>query len=275
MSDSQESLFRVRQQLVTVIVPVFNEANAIVDNLDLLISEIEDHFADFEILIVSDGSKDGTNFRVFQFKHPGVRLVIQEKNQGKGAAIRKGFEQAKGDYIFFIDGGMELHPKELHIFLGLMALYEADIVLGSKRHPQSKVFYPWYRRGLSAIYQKLIHRLFNVDVTDTQVGMKLFRKEVIHAVLPYLKIDRYGFDLEILSLAQAMGYKNFLEAPIQLDYFLNQRRFILKDLWHVFKVGLSLLADMLRLYLRLKRMKETLPTFAGAAVSESGPRGSR
>lgn len=275
MEDSQDSLFRIRQQLVTVIVPVFNEVNHIADNLDLLISEIEDHFAHFEILIISDGSKDGTNFRVFQFKHPAVRLIVQEVNQGKGAAIRKGFTQAKGDYIFFIDGGMELHPKELHVFLGLMALYDADIVLGSKRHPQSKVFYPWYRRALSACYQLMIRKLFHVDVTDTQVGMKLFRKEVIHSVLPYLKIDRYGFDLEVLTFAKAMGYDKFLEAPIQLDYFLNQNRFILKDLWHVAKVGRSLMRDMFRLYFRLRVMRQTLPQFQVAADSKSARTGSR
>lgn len=251
----REPLFQTRQQLVTVIVPVFNEALAIVDNLDLLISEIEEHFTAFEILIISDGSKDGTNARVFQFKYPGVRLIIQEKNQGKGAAIRKGFLEARGDYIFFIDGGMELHPKELRIFLGLMRLYEADIVLGSKRHPQSKVYYPWYRRALSWVYQKCIHSLFDLNVTDTQVGMKLFRREVVQAVLPEMKTDRYGFDLELLSLARIYGFTQILEAPIELNYFERNRRFILSELWHVGRVGLSLMIDTYKVYRRVASVR--------------------
>lgn len=255
MSNVRDPIFATRNQIVTVIVPVFNEARNIVDSLDLLISEIEDHFSAWEILIISDGSNDGTNARVFQFKYPGLHLIIQEKNQGKGAAIRKGFEQAQGDYIFFIDGGMELHPKELRIFLGLMRLYEADIVIGSKRHPQSKVFYPWYRKFLSWCYQRMIHFLFEVDVTDTQVGMKLFRKDVIKTVLPYLQTDRYGFDLEVLSLAGIFGFKKIMEAPIELNYFEKNRRFIVFELAHVLRVGFSLLFDTFKLYGRIAKIR--------------------
>lgn len=249
-----------QSQLISVIVPVFNEGVRIVDNLELLISEIEDHFTQFEILVISDGSTDETNAKVFQFKYPGLRLIPFVKNQGKGAAIRKGFSEAKGDYIFFIDGGMELHPKELKIFFGLMRLYDADIVLGSKRHPQSKVYYPTFRRMLSRIYQTIVKALFSVDVTDTQVGMKLFKKKVVQAVLPHLQIDRYGFDLEILSLAKLYGFGNMLEAPIQLDYFSKNHRLFVFELFHIFKVGLSLSADTYRLHRRIVHLRKTLNT---------------
>lgn len=242
-------------EFITVVVPVFNEGVRIIDNLDLLISEIEGHFSRFEILVVSDGSTDETNYRVFQFKYPGLRLLMTDRNLGKGAAIRKGFSEAKGDYIFFIDGGMELHPKELRIFFGLMKLYEADIVIASKRHPQSKIFYPWYRKILSAGFQIVVKKLFGVNVTDTQVGMKLFRRDVIMAILPMLKVDRYGFDLEILSLASMMGYNNVLEAPVQLDYFSKNDRTTVGDLLHVLRVGVSLLKDTYRLYRRIRALR--------------------
>jgi len=241
------------ESLVSIIVPVFNEAGKIVSNLDLLIDEIEEHFKRFEILVVSDGSNDGTNLDVFSFKDPRIRLLVCERNTGKGHAVRRGFQEAIGDYIFFIDGGMELHPKEIRIFLGLMSLYEADIVIGSKRHPQSKVHYPLLRRTLSLIYQKLIKFLFAVEATDTQVGLKLFRKEVIRAILPDLRIDRYGFDLEILTLAKIQGYDKVLEAPVQMDYFLRNRRAWPFELAHIFKVGISLLRDTFKLYRRIRR----------------------
>lgn len=247
---------QVTDQLISVIVPVFNEGARIVDNLELLISEIEEYFTRFEILVISDGSTDDTNSKVFQFKYPGLRLIPFVKNQGKGAAIRKGFDQAKGDFIFFIDGGMELHPKELRIFFGLMRLYNADIVLGSKRHPQSKVHYPGFRRLLSWIYQKMIKAMFHVDVTDTQVGMKLFRRDVAQAVLPFLQVDRYGFDLEILSLASMMGFNKMLEAPIQMDYFSKNQRALPLELMHVFKVGLSLMKDTIALYFRIREIRK-------------------
>lgn len=234
---------------------MFNEANNIVDNLDLLINEIEEYVPRFEILVVSDGSTDETNLKVFSFRHPNVKLVVVGENLGKGNAVRTGFKRAEGDYILFIDGGMELHPREIKIFIGLMALYQADIVIGSKRHPQSNVVYPWYRKFLSYCFQILIHQLFRIDVTDTQVGLKLFRKPVIDAILPHLRIDRYGFDLEILCLAKAFGFGTMLEAPVRLDYFSRNQRFIATDLAHVLRVGLSLIRDTFKLARRLRQLE--------------------
>lgn len=252
---SSNSVFpELSKSFVSIIVPVFNEGPAIVENLDLLISEIEEYFARFEILVVSDGSTDGTNLKVFSFRHPDLKLVVVEENRGKGHAVRAGFRRAKGDFVLFIDGGMELHPREIKIFLGLMSLYEADMVVGSKRHPQSQVYYPWYRKFLSLLFQLMIRRLFDLDVTDTQVGIKLFRREVIESILPYLEIDRYGFDLEILTLARKMGFSKILEAPIRLDYFDRTKRNLVRDLFHVLRVGTSLVADTFRLYQRLKKI---------------------
>jgi dolichol-phosphate mannosyltransferase len=245
------------RSFISIIVPVFNEFHNIIDNLDVLISEVEEYFPRFEVLVVSDGSTDGTNLRVFSFQDPRIELVASEKNKGKGHAVRLGFQRAKGDYILFIDGGMELHPKEIRIFLGLMSLYEADIVIGSKRHPQSKVYYPWIRKVLSGLYQRLVHFLFEVEVTDTQTGIKLFRREVVDAILPDLRIDRYGFDLEILSLARIRGYRRVLEAPIRMDYFLKNRRALPFELTHIFRVGLSLLKDTFRLYWRMRRLRNS------------------
>ncbi len=239
---------------LSIIVPVFNEAPNIADNLQLLIREVEDDFPDFEVIVVSDGSTDETASKLRSLSHPGLKPLIYERNAGKGNAVRSGFERAQGDYILFIDGGMEIHPKEIRIFVGLMSLYDCDIVIGSKRHPQSRVDYPWYRHFLSWAFQLLVRKLFHVNVTDTQVGIKLFKAEVVRAILPHLQIDRYGFDLEILSLAHLAGYRRVLEAPIRLDYFNKNERFIAFEMVHVLRVGLSLLSDTLALYSRLKKI---------------------
>ncbi len=244
---------------LSIIVPVFNEATQIAANLDLLIDEVEEYFPNFEVIVVSDGSTDETNTKLSSFRHPGIRPILIDRNTGKGNAVRAGFQQASGDFVLFIDGGMEIHPREIRIFMGLMALYEADIVIGSKRHPQSNVKYPWYRRMLSWMFQILVHQLFDIDVTDTQVGIKLFRREVIEAITPHLSIDRYGFDLELLSLARRMGFKNMLEAPIRLDYFNRGQRYIAADLLHVFRVGLALAKDTWKLYWRLRRIEKSQP----------------
>jgi glycosyltransferase involved in cell wall biosynthesis len=249
---------RPRSKL-SIIVPVFNEAVQIQRNLDLLLEEVERYYSSFEIIVVSDGSTDGTNFKILSLRHPDIKPVILDENSGKGNAVRAGFQAATGDYVLFIDGGMEIHPKEIRIFMGLMDLYGCDIVIGSKRHPQSKVEYPWYRRVLSSIFQRFVRLLFHVNVTDTQVGIKLFRREVIDSILPHLQIDRYGFDLELLSLAKRFGYGEMLEAPIQIEYFSRNRKPILKELFHVAKVSLSLFKDTVQLYLRLRKLDVNKP----------------
>ncbi|MBX3021565.1 MAG: glycosyltransferase family 2 protein [Bdellovibrionales bacterium] len=247
---------RSRSKL-SIIVPVFNEAVQIQNNLDMLLAEVEKYFTTFEVIVVSDGSTDGTNLALLSFTHPDMRSVILDRNTGKGNAVRAGFQAASGDYILFIDGGMEIHPKEIRIFMGLMNLYDCDIVIGSKRHPQSKVEYPWYRRVLSFAFQKLVRLLFHIDVTDTQVGIKLFRGEVIDAVLPHLEIDRYGFDLELLSMAKHFGFGDILEAPIKMEYFNKNQKSVGREFAHVVRVGLSLLSDTFRLYRRLKALPAT------------------
>ncbi len=254
----QKSLFSdFENAFVSVVVPVFNEASNIIENLALLMEEMESSFRHFEILVMSDGSTDGTNEQMFRFQCPELKIRIFKDNEGKGAVIREGFRMAQGEYILFIDGGMELHPREIRIFIGLMLLYECDIVIGSKRHPQSQIKYPWYRKFLSWLFQRLIHFLFDIDVTDTQVGIKAFRKEVIKAIEPFLEIDRYGFDLELLSLAKMKGFKRTMEAPIQMNYFSKNSRAIPVEIWHVLRVGLSLVNDTLRLYRRLKRLESS------------------
>ncbi|MEK7356742.1 MAG: glycosyltransferase family 2 protein, partial [Bdellovibrionota bacterium] len=228
---------------LTVIVPVFNEAPRIVENLNLLTKEIERHFSNYEVIVISDGSTDATASKLLEYDHPHLKAVLREQNSGKGAVIRTGFQMATGDYVLFIDGGMEIHPKEIRIFMGLMSVYECDIVIGSKRHPQSRIQYPWHRRVMSWMFQRLVHRLFRLDVTDTQVGIKLLRAEIVKTILPHLEINRYGFDLEILSLAKRFGYGRILEAPIHMDYFGKNERFVVQEVFHVFKIAYSLLKD--------------------------------
>jgi glycosyltransferase involved in cell wall biosynthesis len=243
---------------LTVIVPVFNEAPRILENLALLTSEIGRHFTNYEVICISDGSTDQTAQKILSLVHPNVRVVVNAKNSGKGSVVRKGFQLATGDYVLFIDGGMEIHPKEIRVFVGLISIYDCDVVIGSKRHPQSRVGYPVHRRILSWMFQRLVRVLFRLDVTDTQVGIKLFRADVVKAILPHLEINRYGFDLELLSLATRFGYGRILEAPIEMDYFGTNERNPIREYFHVFKIACSLAKDTFKLWSRL-RVYEYLP----------------
>ena len=247
----------LKSSRLSVLVPVYNEGANLGTSLDLLISNLEPYFQNFEVLVISDGSTDGTNTQLRRYDHSKVRPIILKKNQGKGYAIRKGFAEADGDYILFIDGGMELHPRDIRIFLGLLVLYEADIVMGSKRHPQSQVYYPAIRKFLSFVYQMLIKVFFDLNVTDTQVGLKIFRRAVVDAIKGEMSIDRYGFDLELLALAKLHGFNKMLEAPVALDYFKKEgSRGFLKELVHISRVGLHILSDTFRVFFKVRKMKK-------------------
>lgn len=253
LSTNHQAIFNVlRESRISVVVPVFNEAPRIRANLEMLVAELEPNFRSYEILVVSDGSTDGTEREISAMDHPFIRLLALPDNTGKGHAVRCGLREARGDYVFFIDGDMELHPRELRIFMGLMALYDVDAVIGSKRHPQSQVYYPWYRRALSAGFQQLVRAAFDIHITDTQVGMKLFKRQLVQAVVDELRIDRYGFDLELLVLAKRHGFTKVLEAPITLEYRLGGEKGSVADLVHVLRVGTSILGDTVRLRQRLK-----------------------
>jgi hypothetical protein len=113
---------------------------------------------------------------------------------------------------------MELDPANIRGFIEIMETSQCDAVIGSKRHPQSKVAYPRFRRFQSWAYQLLTRVLFNLNVRDTQAGLKLFRRQVLQEALPLLAIKRFAFDLELLVVARQLGYRNVCEAPISLNF---------------------------------------------------------
>jgi glycosyltransferase involved in cell wall biosynthesis len=139
-------------------------------------------------------------------------------NIGKGFALSLGVDQSYGELVTFIDADMELDPAYIEGFIEIMETSKCDAVIGSKRHPESKVAYPRSRRFQSWVYQLLIRLLFNLNVRDTQTGLKLFRRQVLQGALPLLAIKRFAFDLELLVVARQLGYRDVCEAPIALDY---------------------------------------------------------
>ncbi len=110
-----------------------------------------------------------------------------------------------------------------------MKKYNADIVVGSKRHPQSRVSYPTERKFFSAVYYQLVKTLFRLPISDTQLGLKLFKREVIDTIMPKMLVKRYAYDIEILANAKRLGYK-MVDAPIELQYSRKSGRIKIKDI---------------------------------------------
>jgi glycosyltransferase involved in cell wall biosynthesis len=203
---------------MSVVVPAYREGRRIHDNLKRLIGELDQLGVTYEVVVVSDGNTDSTVREAQRLESGAVRVFHYPMNIGKGFALSLGVDQSVGSLVTFIDADMELDPANIKGFIELMHTSGCDAVIGSKRHPMSKVAYPRFRKLQSAAYQLLVRVLFNLNVSDTQTGLKLFRRQVLEEALPLLAIKRFAFDLELLVVARFLGYRQVCEAPITLDY---------------------------------------------------------
>jgi glycosyltransferase involved in cell wall biosynthesis len=214
----QSALEKLPQVELSVVVPAYREGPRIHGNLTRLIGELDKLNVTYEIVVVSDGNTDSTVREAKRIDSPAVRVFHYPMNIGKGFALSCGVDQSAGRLVTFIDADMELDPATIGTFIEIMRTSGCDAVIGSKRHPKSRVSYPTFRRLQSAMYQLLTHVLFNLNVRDTQTGLKLFRREVLQDALPLLAIKKFAFDLELLVVARYLGYRNVVEAPISLAY---------------------------------------------------------
>jgi glycosyltransferase involved in cell wall biosynthesis/O-antigen/teichoic acid export membrane protein len=202
---------------LSVILPCHNVGNGLRPVLEELLEELA-LLESYEIIVVSDGSTDETVDIAEEFSSDDLRVLHYPKRGGKGYALQVGLTEARGRYVAFVDADGDIGPEAIRPFLTIMKLYEPDVVIGSKRHPLSEVYYPPVRRIMSWTYHKLARLLFRVNVRDTQTGLKLVRRDVLAAVLPRLFEKRYAFDLELLVVARTLGYKRIFEAPVRIDY---------------------------------------------------------
>jgi glycosyltransferase involved in cell wall biosynthesis len=203
---------------LSVIVPCYKQEKTIVEDIVSIEAVLRQIRLDYELIIVVDGFLDRTYEVALPLASNHVKVVGYKTNRGKGYAVRYGMARSSGDLVAFIDAGMDLNPNGLSMLLEHMEWYNADIIVGSKRHPVSQVHYPPLRRLYSLVYQVLVFVLFGLRVRDTQVGLKIFRREVLVDIMPRLLVKRFAFDVEMLSVAYHLGYKHIYEAPIHLTH---------------------------------------------------------
>lgn len=211
---------REENKFLSVIVPAYKQAATVrkdLRNIDSVLAlGLRDY--DYEIICVVDGVADGTHKEAKKYRSQKVKIHSYKYNQGKGYAVRYGMRKAKGNLISFLDAGMEISPKSLMMLMAHMEWYNADVIIGSKRHPVSRVNYPLLRHILSVGYHLLAKLLFGLPLTDTQSGIKIFKKKVIKKVLPHLIVKRYAMDIEMLAVAKHLGFKRIYEAPIEVTF---------------------------------------------------------
>ena len=203
--------------LLSVVVPAYREADTIAEALHRLIAVLDGLDRPYEVIVVSDGNTDGTPEIARELALPQVSVLHYAQNQGKGYALRHGVRHANGELVAFIDADLDIHPDGIIRFLEMMQSSECDAVVASKIHPDSHVIYPRFRRVQSRVFRLLVELFFRLDVSDTQTGLKLFRKELLDACLPLVTTSGFAFDLELLVLANDAGFR-IIEGPLDLDF---------------------------------------------------------
>ena len=196
---------------ISVVVPCYQESAVIESTLFSLSAYLTEHFEQFEIVIVTDGSPDDTREKVQQFgqTYPNIPLTLIsfQKNRGKGAAVKEGVLSSRYNLILFIDADLTIPIQELEKFLP--AIQSSDIAIASRLVPGS-VFEEkatWYRTVLARGFHLLqILLLGNFEYSDTQCGFKLFKKDVARTLFERIRVKRYAFDAELLFLAKKMNF---------------------------------------------------------------------
>ncbi|MFA7244304.1 MAG: glycosyltransferase [Patescibacteria group bacterium] len=203
---------------LSIVIPAYKEEKNIYKTLKNIVDTHDVLEYSYEVVVVVDGSPDNTLKEAKKIKNKNVRIFSYEKNHGKGHALKYGTKMAKGDIVTFTDAGGDFDPAQFDKFVKLLEIFDADFVIGSKRHPASKVNYPKKRRVYSWIYHKMIRFLFGLNVTDTQAGLKFIKRNVAKDIMPRVLVKQYAFDLEMLVIAHQLGYRRIFEAPVELDF---------------------------------------------------------
>ncbi len=238
---STHPMYRVK--FVSLIIPAFKQEKTIANNIKAVENDLSQLPYKHELIVVVDGFLDKTYKKAKKLESGTVKVFGYKENQGKGYAVKYGVEKAKGDVVGFIDAGMDLNPVGASLLLDLMSFHNADVVIGSKLHPESKVNYPLGRKVLSWGYRTLIEVLFGLAVRDTQVGLKFFKRKVAKQVFARILVKKFAFDIEVLAITISLGYKKIYEGPVELNFKGGSNitatsfwRIILHMLWDTFAV---------------------------------------
>ncbi len=199
--------------MISLVIPAYNEETRISDVL-ISYEAFLKIYSDYEIIIVADGSdRTGSIVGEFSKRNGKIRLLEFKTRQGKGGALVKGFERAQGEIIGFVDSDLAVKPEDYRKLIE--SIDDADCAIASRRASGShiQVRQPWTRRLFSKSFNYLVRSMFFLEISDTQCGAKVFRKEALKKILPQLRSTGFEFDVELLWKLQKDGYK-IREIPI-------------------------------------------------------------
>ncbi|MBI4824097.1 MAG: glycosyltransferase family 2 protein [Nitrospirae bacterium] len=205
----------MQKDSISVVIPAYNEELRILPTLNRLYEYLRANFRDFEIIVVDDGSKDGTSGIVGNIALSNIRLIQHPVNRGKGSAVKHGILSSKGSLILISDADMSTPIEEIE---KLIPFIESgfDIAIGSRGLKESEIALrqPWHRENMGKIFNIFVRGFLVRGIKDTQCGFKLFKAESAKRIFEKCTIAGFSFDVEALFLARRMGYK-IKEVPIR------------------------------------------------------------
>ena len=201
----------VQPPALSVVIPAYNEEKRLRPSLDKVLRYLEarrdDRGEDFELLVVDDGSSDGTAAEALAFAERGVRVLALDRNQGKGAALRRGVLESRGDRVLLSDADLSTPIEDVEKLEP--RLDAVPVVLGSRAVSDSDVavHQPFYREIMGKTFNLMIRMLGVGGIRDTQCGFKLLRGDVARAVFERMVTPGFAFDVEMVWLARRMGHE--------------------------------------------------------------------
>lgn len=228
---------------ISIVIPAYNEERRLPSALHSVVSYITAKgWSFFEVLVVDDGSSDATAACVEEFErhHPEVRLLRNPGNRGKGYAVRHGILETRGDWVLFTDADLSAPIEELEKLLAAARAGEASIAIGSRALNRSLigVHQPFLREQAGRVFNLLMRILTGLPFWDTQCGFKLFEGAAAREIFRRQRIDRFGFDVEVLFLARKLGFRT-VEVPVRWNHAAGTSVKMLRD-------SLSMFLDLLR-----------------------------
>lgn len=203
---------------ISVVIPAYNEESNISGTLTEVHGYLSGKGLDYEVIVVDDGSTDGTLVRArgFEGNIPGFRVIESSPNRGKGYVLRKAMLRASGDRILFMDADNSTSIKELEKFIPVLDK-EADVYIASRRIPGAEVEVPFIRRVMGTVYIYLAEIILGIRVSDINCGFKIFSRKAAHDVFQEQVMDDWSFDAEVLYLCKKKGY-DVKEVPVTWEH---------------------------------------------------------
>jgi glycosyltransferase involved in cell wall biosynthesis len=220
---------------LSVVMPLHNEGAWITSNVEQTMAVLR-MLGPFEMILVDDGSSDNSGEEVARLseKFSGEVVSLRLPHSGKGEALRRGAQAARGEFVVFIDADLDLPPEQILFFVAIQRVKKADAVIGSKMHPDSTVDYPLIRRVYSLAYFWLVKFLFGLPVRDTQTGLKLVRRGMLLAALGKTESRGFTLDLELLVRLVQLGAV-MVEAPVVVRHSMKFGGIGLPVVWQIFR----------------------------------------